>query len=318
MNDGDRRTPPRREATKRLPHRGRRASMGALRVCLLLGVSGVLSASLLTRALGHELGAAVLRGGRVIWGIASPHSSNAPQRLVLNGAELFVQTGTVQAPWEGVLDEVRQACVGDAASSDLLVRTFARRGVIERRTQREGTVACLEGANPVHFAALSRIFQGRPGLAVDAGESMDVGALGALRYTYARREAEHRTAVLGVWSTGPLDVGALFPADGDAPGEADPELPRPRGSVRTLSVRHEALALPLVVYRAPGGARAVAASYAEDLRRAGFDVIDAAAPSSTDGANAARAWFARSAAHTRFVTLVEEDGGTWVVSTPLP
>ncbi len=297
-----------------------RAALPVLRLCALLGVSGAVSASLLTRALGHELGAAALRGGRAVWGIASPHRSNAPQRLVLNGAELFVQTSTVQAPWDQVLDEVRRSCaargVAGSVGSAPLARLLAKDGVFEWRTQRDGTVACLEWPRPIGgVAELSRRLLGDQGLMDDT--ETDIGALGSFRYTYARRESADRTAVLGIWSSGPLHVGALFPSSGDAPGEEDPELPRPQGSARTLSVRHEALARPLVVYRAPGAAEAVAASYGEELRRAGL-VVDDAAPSDTSPPGSEISWFVRSAAHTRFIALVEEGGWTWVVSAPLP
>lgn len=294
-------------------HRTRVAAWWArpLRVGLLLAVTALLSATVLGRAFGQEVGRAALLGGRVIWGMRSPHRSNAPQRLLINGAVLFVRTATVDAPLERVLAESRQTCLDEMGFFPrAAARLVGGDGVLEEQGDGEGTVACLQGVK-LGAAWLQRGHEQPPG-------TTDLNELGSFRYLYARSEPNGRTAVLSLWSQGPFDVAAMFPAEGDVPGHDDPGLPRPPGSTRMLSVSHGDLVLPLNVYRAPARLRQVGARYAAELRRSGLLVK---VPERTQGGpegGQEQLWTANSDGHTRFVALLESGESTWVVIAPLP
>lgn len=283
----------------------------ALRLLGFLLVSSAFSLAWMGRALGREVGQVVLHGGGALWGLGASHRAGGVQRLWLNGAELFLQSGTVNAPLERVLDEAHSACaVQGVAAPERLRQLLSLDGVVDERNSREGTVACFEGEGVFDFAVLSTRLQ-------QAAKSGRLGSLGRLRLVHARRESEERTAVLSVWSEGELDVPDMFPARGDAPGSDDPELPRPPAARRGLSAIHDQVALPLVAYRSELTLDELQAQYAVLLEQRGFTVDRPPAPA-VGSAREAVLWTVRSAAPLRFVAFVRSQEGTWVVSAPLP
>jgi len=95
------------------------------------------------------------------------------------------------------------------------------------------------GANtPATFAEAATAFQ----------QTYDLGALGKLRYVYARPDGD-KTRVLTLWTEDSFRFDRLFPASGDAPG-SDPEvLGAPPGAVRLLSIRIANTPFAVFVYQ---------------------------------------------------------------------
>jgi hypothetical protein len=293
------------------PRRTRRLLGPALRLCTFLLVSSACSAAWVGHALGRELGQLALQGGGALWGLAAQHRAQGVQRLRLNGAELSLQSATVDAPLDRVLDEAHHACATRGTGAPpLLRRLLALDGVVDERSSSEGTVACFQREGVFDFADLSARLR-------EAANTGELGPLGRLRLIHARQDDGGRTAVLSLWSEGELDVTDLFPSAGDAPGSDDPELPRPPGGRRVLSAIHDQIATPLVAYRSPHEIGDLQGRYAAQLRREGF-TVDRPSSSASGSAPEAELWTVRSAQAVRFIAFVRADGSTWVVSAPLP
>lgn len=295
-----------------------------LRLCTFLLVLGLCSVAFMAHGVERRMARVALDGGGALWGLTSAHRAGEVQRIEMNGAQLFVRTATVDAPFERVLDEAHGACgAAGFAPRTLPTRLLGLDGVIDERSERDGTVACFEGEG-LGFEGLLKSLQ-------EAAESGDLGRLGRLRYSYARQEADGRTAVLSLWSEGELSPNKLFPAEGDAPGADDPAVPRPPEARRLLTVRHSATARPLLAYKSTRPLRELMDEYLGELRRVGLQVdrpedsrsgeSGAGKAWARDGrsrGNAGQLWLLRSPEALRWLAFVEEGEETWVVVTPLP
>lgn len=270
---------------------------------VLIGVVGPLQ-----RSLADEVEAAALGSGRLIWGLTSAHRPNETQELVLNGLTLRVRTATAEVPWQEALVEAHRACAqAVAAPSGAFRRLLRFDGVVHLRGEADGMVACFETKHG--WRDLLRSL-------TQVAETHDLEPLGRFRYLYARRESDRRSAVLSLWSEGPLKLSAAFPPNGDAPGADDPALPRPPGSRRVLSVLHTGLGRSLVVYRAEAPFGQLAEEYARSLRRAGAVVEPFGGEGDVAAASSDRMWLVRTFASS-WVSLVAEGGHTWVVGLPI-
>lgn len=276
----------------------------------LFFVALICAASRMRQGLAEEAESAALRSGRVIWGLASAHRANQMHGLLLNGLPLRLRTATVEVPWERVLTEAHRACAGQlAVSSWSLQRRLPVDGVVDLRGEADGVVACFETDRP--WRDLLRSL-------AQVAETPKLGSLGRFRFLYVRRESDQRSAVLSLWSEGPLNVLAAFPPDGDAPGADDPALPRPSSSRRVLSAVHTGLGRSLVVYHVEVPLERVAEEYARSLRLAGAVVEPFGIGGSSgeiDEEPSARMWLVRTSA-TSWVSLLEDGAHTWVVGLP--
>jgi hypothetical protein len=73
-----------------------------------------------------------------------------------------------------------------------------------------------------------------------------------------------------LWSDGPLPIGRMFPAEGDAPGTDSTLVPRPAGSRRTLSAAIDGYPAAVRIYESSQDAEAMARAAAPALMAKGF------------------------------------------------
>lgn len=176
--------------------------------------------------------------------LASVEIEGSHTVLTLNGHPLSLTDVHVDASVNEVLDRVQAACethaeglADDLADFERAVRRppndrgFPGIGFL-RDTAREGhgVVSCFAAGAPVGHAEFVR----RAGR---FAESHDLADLGGLRYVAARPDEGGGARVTATWTDGHLDIGAMFPAKGDAPGEDPTAAPRPADARRLLSAR---------------------------------------------------------------------------------
>lgn len=133
------------------------------------------------------------------------------------------------------------------------------------RAQRE-----LSGAFALRSAA------GEGAGAVLALDVLDAHTFG-LRYVFARASASGGSHVIVAWTEGRLELGALFPASGDAAGSDLDGLPRPRAALRLLSAGVPNRGYALAAYRVAGEPEVALERYATELRSGGARVVRLAA-----------------------------------------
>jgi hypothetical protein len=183
-----------------------------------------------------------------------------PRVVTVNGAEVTIRSGLLDEPLQQVLDRAERRCGGSSAIADTVVRD---------QDQDAGFVACFEGAaalDPRAFLRASRAALG----------DGDLGAFGPFLYTYARDTGEGTHLVEA--SIPGLDLAAMFPAEGDAPGADVPGVPRPEGARRALAAAPHDDAHHIAVYRVPGATLEVLERFYRDgLAAAGWQVQPVAA-----------------------------------------
>ncbi len=179
-----------------------------------------------------------------------------PRTLVVNGAEVVVRSQHADGDVAASLDRAETACAGFEVG--------------ERSTT-------LRAANADHgFVACFRGLRGRGAVAlIRAGWAFlargDLSGLGTFDYTYARASAGgvHELRV----QVPHLDIDAMFPETGDAPGLDVREIPRPPGAVRILSAFDAEQPYQVAIYRSrEGSPRQIAEGYRQQLKAAGWRV----------------------------------------------
>lgn len=141
--------------------------------------------------------------------------AGSTDRVLLNGAELDVTRGRSDQSVDQLLAAAEASCTARAGGASPL-----RGGGDER-----GFVAC-------HDPSAGRRVIERAGEAVPSGGAMTLPV--AFLYAERRGGATHFIRML---SAEPVDLAALMPREGDAPGPDTTALPRPRSSRRALGMR---------------------------------------------------------------------------------
>lgn len=180
----------------------------------------------------------------------------APRVVTVNGAAIRLRSGTMPVDVAAALAPAHAACGDDAAEP--LGATLAAIG------DDTGFVACFPALRELGPEALLAAARGL----LDGG---DARRLGPFVYTWARRTA--RGTHLVEATIAELDLGAIFPRAGDAPGADVPGVARPPGARRLLSASADGQPYRFVVYAADGAApAAVAAAYEATLAADGWDL----------------------------------------------
>jgi hypothetical protein len=132
----------------------------------------------------------------------------------------------------------------------------------------EGVILCLAKNGAASAVDALRAF----------GETMDLGALGKLRYVYARPDGAGRTHVLTVWTEGSFRVGRLLSeAEGRVPEDTH-LVPRPPASRFLFDARIRETQYGVRVYRTDVAVADVAAFYDEAMARRGWDIVKPPVP----------------------------------------
>lgn len=203
--------------------------------------------------LTHQLGGL---GPALVELVGEPGAQPAEHTLTLNGAAIAVRSESVAAGVDVVLRDAEARCGGDAGGAlSTTLAAWAPEG---------GFVGCFPALRDLGPRALVAAAE----LLVAGG---DARALGPFVYTYARRTARGAHVVTATLRE--LDLGAMFPARGDAPGADVDGVPRPDATRRILSVELPDHPYRVVVYVVDGAdVAAVAAGYHAGLEAAGWEL----------------------------------------------
>lgn len=202
-------------------------------------------------------------------------SSHDVTPVVFNGQKVLLGSSiTTDAP-SAVLDRYEAACKADpgqpaAGWTDLDPKNappIATTGLMRAGDDKEGTVVCfVRGAETKPTAA--EAFK-------SFTETGDLGALGRLRYVYAKKTRSGRTHVLTAWTEEHFNLVSMMPEEGkDAPGTDFPELPRVPNATRALSAHAEGMPYGVNVYRTTDAPEKVLAFYDEQMVSRGFKGYD--------------------------------------------
>lgn len=208
---------------------------------------------------------------------ATQHDVN---KLTMNGQPLWVGSSVSKDSVADVLDRYEVDCQKNLAQPTESWRELAQK-IDEKKEQRpamatgvmrgggedEGTVVCFtkgQSSKPTIREAFKSF--------VDTGE---LGALGNLRYVYAKRSDQGRTTVLTAWTDDKFNLSDIMPKDGgEAKGSDFPEVPRPQAATRLMSAQVEGTPFGVNVYRSKDAPAAVVGFYDAEMTKRGWAGFD--------------------------------------------
>lgn len=236
-------------------------------ILLAIAVAAMASGALFGHARAQLDGTMMGLGSRIMKlpGFPAPEV----RTVRLNGLDVSLRTGVVDAPLDEVLGHYRSACATPAAGD--YGDVIAALGTRSRSTQHDGYVACVDtGAGDLATLVkrLSRF-----------SSSWDLADIGALRYVYATRADEQpkrRTFVLTMWAEGALALRDFLPLGRSDAGGSDPfDVPRPPDSQRILSATEMSAPSGVYIYLARGAVPAeLAGGYRAALRAQGWRILE--------------------------------------------
>lgn len=208
---------------------------------------------------------------------ATQHDVN---KLNLNGQPIWIGSSLARDSVTNVLDRYEADCHKNLAQPTESWRELANKidekkesrpaistGVMRGGGASEGTVVCFtknEGSKPTVREALKTF--------ADTGE---LGALGNLRYVYARESDKGRTVVLTAWTDDKFNLTDLVPKeDGEARGSDFKDIPRPPTANRLLSAQVDGTPFGVNVYRSKQAPAAVVGFYDDEMIKHGWYAID--------------------------------------------
>ena len=213
---------------------GRMAALMRAGVVVALIAFGLLAFGL--RAARADAARAAMALGRQVLPLLALETDKTSLRI--NGQDLFVSSAIVDGSVEDVLDRFEAQCaaagsplaeawrkVAHDRKTEAAVSRLPRLDVVRRSERGEGVVFCFVGgstAGVTFEAALARFSKER-----------DLGALGQLRYAFAKPSDDGRVRVMATWTEGTFKLDAQ--TAGEAAGSDPSAAPRPPSSRRLLS-----------------------------------------------------------------------------------
>ncbi|MFO0677799.1 MAG: hypothetical protein U0169_14780 [Polyangiaceae bacterium] len=203
----------------------------------------------------------------------------------INGEKIRVSSALTELPVASVLDRFEDECRtragGLAEEFEHLPEPARERVVRDPRTptilgrptfgvlrevdgDRRGLVACFVSDD----AGGSRGAASRIGAFLTSG---NLGELGNLRYVVAKKSTNGKTHVVTAWTDGPLELGRLFPNEGDVPGTDADDVPRPPRSRRILDAGIEGASHGVRIYDSSASAADVLATFDTDMPVRGWE-----------------------------------------------
>lgn len=260
----------------------RKKLKGQLRLLGYVCFLGVACAGLSVRAARAEVADQSLAFGRQLSNLTNTQQVDT-QRISMNGQSMFVGSTLGHDSVTATLDRFEQYCRRNSAQSpeewkkladkspeqSTEGNSFFKTGLMRSGTDNEGTIMCFvrssESKTTVGeaFSTFS-----------DTGE---LGAIGQLRYAYAKKTKKGNTHVLTGWTTDKFNLKDMMPSDDgkDVPGSDFSEIPRPKDAQRILATRVEGTPFGVNVYKTTGAPTEVAKYYDETLIKQGWVAIDA-------------------------------------------
>lgn len=221
----------------------------------------------------------------------------------VNGAEVHWASARTERSVAQVLDRYEEHCRRSpsalgAALEDIphaledhvtLAKSDpARAGIVRDEQNGRGMVACFVREHT--SGDLDEVRRSLEALA----RTGDLASMGQLRYVFAERSERGGTRVVTMWSDGSLNLGRMFPPEGDAPGTDSSVVPRPAGSRRTLSASVVGFPAAVRIYESDALPAELVSNAGRALRAAGFEE---AVPTRPSGERVARAaWVRRDGA----------------------
>ncbi|HVJ92871.1 MAG TPA: hypothetical protein VM580_23885, partial [Labilithrix sp.] len=212
----------------------------------------------------------------------------------VNGAEIHRSSARTDLAIKEVLDRYQAYC---AMSPSVIGRAMTdipqaledrvklpkgdplRQGIVREEDDRRGMVACFadDGARGGDLGERLRAFR----------ESGDLSVFGRFRYVFVERMDRGGSHVVTLWADGPLNVGQMFPAVGDAPGTDSALVPRPTRSRRTFSASADGFPAAVRIYEVQATRSDVSRELDASFASRGFSKVvtgDALAYLGADGA----------------------------------
>jgi len=271
----------------------RRAAAGAGRPSRVRGALRVAAyAAFVTAGLGlaaahkarADVGHAALDVGREL--AETTHGLDGGYTATLNGQRFHLGESTTDASVSAVLEDAEKACAERPGALAGLFEAMPTKGtlkggkpyhlegsfthgIVRNGTDKDGVVMCFTGdpEKPRSTTEALTAF----------AETQDLGALGKLRYTYAKRDAAGKTHVTFASTDAHFSLAAIT-TGGETLGH-DGAVPRPAGSRRILTAAIEGAPQLTNVLESGDKVEKVIAHYDETLKKAGFERITP--PSST-------------------------------------
>jgi hypothetical protein len=246
-----------------------RVSAYATVVLIVLGVvfarSALGNARVAVAAFGDEL----LR-------MTETGSAGTGYAVRLNGQELRVATASSKESVTAVLDRFEKSCahhadgikdefahLGAALAAPPHAQGFPGVGTLREDKGDRGVVACFATGEPEsQRSALGRVLA--------FARSHDLSAFGEFRYVVARKNAAGGAFVVASWTEGKIDLDAMFPSTGDAPGADLEGVPRPGEGRRMLSAEIEGSKYRIRAYQVRQGQEEILSRYDREMTRRGW------------------------------------------------
>ena len=217
--------------------------------------------------------------GRQMYQLANATQQDV-NKLTLNGQPMYLGSSLAKDSVTTILDRYEDDCHKNTAQPAESWRELANKideqkkerpamatGVMRAGSSVEGTVVCFtkgESSKPTVREALKTF--------VDTGE---LGALGNLRYVYAKAAPNGRTTVLTAWTDDKFNLSDLVPNDGvETRGSDFADIPRPAESNRLLSAQVEGTPFGVNIYRNKQGPANVVKFYDDEMGKRGWLAID--------------------------------------------
>jgi hypothetical protein len=212
----------------------------------------------LARASNHSVTPITFNGQKMY--LASSVSEDSPKTILDRyEAHCKANPGQPAAGWK----DVEKQAGGKVENAPVVATT----GLMRAGDDVEGTVVCFvrgEETKPTAAEAFKAF-----------AETGELGALGKLRYAYAKKTRTGHTLLLTAWTEEKFNLVEMMPEEGkDAPGQDFPELPRVPNGNRALSAYADGMPYGLNIYKTTDAPSKVLAYYDSEMVLRGFRGFD--------------------------------------------
>jgi hypothetical protein len=253
---------------------------GLVRAFGYLSVTAVVFSAWSVKSARAEMKQQTLTLGRQMLELARA-SNHDVTPITFNGQKMYLGSSVSEDSPKAVLDRYEGHCKADPGQPALGWKDIEKQaggkvenapeiattGLMRAGDDAEGTVVCfVRGADTK--ATTEEAFK-------SFAETGDLGALGKLRYAYAKKTRSGRTLILTAWTEEKFNLVDMMPEEGkDAPGEDFPELPRVPNSNRAISTHADGLPYGLNIYKTTEAPSKVLSFYDGEMVKRGFKGFD--------------------------------------------
>jgi hypothetical protein len=253
---------------------------GLCRAFGYLSVTAVVFSAWSVKSARAEMKQQTLTMGRQMIELARA-SNHDVTPISFNGQKMYLGSSVSEDSPKNILDRYEGLCKSDpgqpaAGWKDIEKQAngkvenapeLATTGLMRAGDDTEGTVVCfVRGAETK--ATTAEAFK-------SFSETGELGALGKLRYAYAKKTRSGRTHVLTAWTEEKFNLVDMMPEEGkDAPGEDFPEMPRVPNSNRALSAHAEGMPYGLNIYKTTDAPSKTLSYYDKEMVSRGFKGFD--------------------------------------------